>query len=154
MNWILGLFFIVAAGGLTLATRMALRRRQKAATPPPTPRPRLESGLHQIVYLMSGRNLILTPGNKETRVLQLEGIRVGGEENAFGEDAFDHLVPFIGEVVMVEVVRRGKLFVAGHAVLEASGINLAESLLRAGLAEPTEFAPPHYHHLRPAQAAE
>ena len=155
MNWILGLFLIVGGCGLTLAARMALRRRHaEAATPPPAPRPRIESGLHQIVHLMSGRDLVLTPGKKETRVLQLEGIVVGGQEGAFGDEAFDHLSPFIGEVVNVEVVRRGKGFAAGHAVLEASGLNLAESLLRAGLAKPTEFAPPHYHQLRPAQAAE
>lgn len=154
VNWILALFFIVAAGGLTLAARMALlRRHAEVATPPPAPRPRIESGLHQIVYLMSGRDLLLTPGKKVNCVLRLEGIRVGGEEGAFAEEAFDHLAQFIGEVVNVEVVRRGKGFAAGHAVLEVGGVNLAESLLRAGLAEATEFAPPHYHHLVPTSLA-
>jgi hypothetical protein len=153
VNWILGLSFIVCAGGLTLAARQRLLHRSMEAHLRPPPKPRVESGLHQLVYLMSGRDLILTPGKKETRVLRLEGIEVGDGKDTFGHEAFDHLTPFIGEMVNVEVVRRGRGFAAGHAVLEISGINLAESLLQAGLAQPNEHAPPHYHDLLPTQVA-
>ena len=155
VNWILGLALILGACGLMLAARLALRRHfAKVATPPPAPRPRVQSGLHQIVYLMSGRDLILNPGDSETRVLRLEGIDVGDETDTFGDKAFDHLAPFIGDVVNIEVVRRGKGFSAGHAVMEICGTNLAESLLRAGLARPNEHAPPHYHDLLPSHATQ